>query len=58
MAAPLRLRSTPMIAANNVLTRGYRNGTVATYTYNANNWVCSLNTQPWRQPHCRLHLCL
>ena len=30
-------------AANNVLTRGYRNGTVATSTYNANNWVCSLN---------------
>jgi RHS repeat-associated protein len=29
-------------AANNVLTRGYRNGTVATATYNANNWVCSL----------------
>ncbi len=28
--------------ANNVLTRGYRNGTVATSTYNANNWVCSL----------------
>ena len=30
-------------AASNVLTRGYRNGTLATYTYNANNWVCSLN---------------
>ena len=28
--------------AERVLTRGYRNGTVATYTYNANNWVCSL----------------
>ena len=30
--------------ANNVLTRAYRNGTVATYgPYNANNWVCSIN---------------
>ncbi len=29
-------------AANNVLTRGYRNGTAAAYTYNADNWVCSL----------------
>jgi RHS repeat-associated protein len=28
--------------ANNVLTRGFRNRTLATYTYNANNWVCSL----------------
>ena len=43
MAAPLRLCSTPTTSANNVLTRGYRNGTVATSTYNANNWVCSLN---------------
>jgi RHS repeat-associated protein len=30
-------------SANNVLTRSYRNGTVATSTYNANNWVCSIN---------------
>ena len=30
-------------AANNVLTRSFRNGTLATYTYNANNWVCSFN---------------
>jgi RHS repeat-associated protein len=29
-------------ASNNVLTRSYRNGTVATATYNANNWACSL----------------
>ncbi len=28
--------------ASNVLTRGYRNGVVTTYTYNPNNWVCSL----------------
>jgi RHS repeat-associated protein len=28
--------------ASNVLTRGYRNGTLATYTYNPDNWVCSL----------------
>ena len=39
--------STPIVQyvydpANNVLTRGFRNGTLATYTYNANNWVCSL----------------
>lgn len=39
--------STPIVQytydpADNMLTRGYRNGTVATYTYNANNWVCSL----------------
>ena len=30
-------------AGERELTRGYRNGTVATYTYNANNWVLSLN---------------
>jgi RHS repeat-associated protein len=29
--------------ANNVLTRAFRNGTVATYTYNPNNWVLSLD---------------
>ena len=29
--------------ADNVLTRNYRNGTTATYTYNANNWTCSIN---------------
>ena len=29
-------------AGERVLTRGYRNGTVATYSYNANNWVTSL----------------
>ena len=29
-------------AAERELTRGYRNGTLATYTYNANNWVLSL----------------
>jgi RHS repeat-associated protein len=29
-------------SANNVLTRTYRNNTVETATYNANNWVCSL----------------
>ena len=29
-------------AADNVLTRGYRNGTAASYTYNANNWMCSI----------------
>jgi RHS repeat-associated protein len=28
--------------AERELTRQYRNGTVANYTYNANNWVCSL----------------
>ena len=28
--------------AERILTRGYRNGIVATYAYNANNWVCSL----------------
>lgn len=28
--------------ANNVLTRGYRNNTITNYTYNQNNWVCSL----------------
>ncbi len=28
---------------NNVLTRAFRNGTLATYTYNPNNWVLSLN---------------
>ncbi len=27
---------------NRVLTRGYRNGTTATYSYNANNWITSL----------------
>src|ERR1035437_541775 len=30
-------------AAERELTRAYRNGTVATYTYNANDWVLSLN---------------
>ena len=30
--------------ASNVLARGYRNGTTATYTYNPDNWVCSLTT--------------
>jgi RHS repeat-associated protein len=30
-------------ADNNVLSRTYRNGTVGTYTYNANNWMCSIN---------------
>ena len=30
-------------ASDNVLSRTYRNGTVATNTYNANNWVCSIN---------------
>jgi RHS repeat-associated protein len=39
--------STPIVQyaydpANNVLTRGFRNGTLATYTYNADNWICSL----------------
>ncbi|MSU59998.1 MAG: PEP-CTERM sorting domain-containing protein [Pedosphaera sp.] len=29
-------------AADRVLTRTYRNGTYATYTYNSNNWVTSL----------------
>jgi RHS repeat-associated protein len=29
-------------AGERVLTREYRNGTVATYSYNANNWVTSL----------------
>jgi RHS repeat-associated protein len=29
--------------ANNILMRAFRNGTVATYTYNPNNWVFSLD---------------
>lgn len=28
--------------ANNILTRAYRNGTLATYTYNPNNWILSV----------------
>ena len=30
-------------AAERVISRGYRNGTLATYSYNPNDWVLSLN---------------